>query len=291
MSKIKICTDSASDVSVELANELGIDLLCFPITVGDKGYREHVDFTTTEFYEILENAADLPHTSQVTVLDYGEVYEKNYDKGYTDLIVVTIASIGSNSNNNANMAKTSFYENHPDAVGKFNIIVIDSKSYTGGYGLPVLEAARKIKKGAEVDEIVSFLEDWFNSVYVYCTAFTLKYAKKSGRVNSVAAFVGEVLGLRPIIRFTDAVSETIDKVRGDKAVVPRMVELALEAMVPQTQYAVLVGSNSELSDELAEIMTKKLGYGPTEFIQVGATIACHLGHDVCGLIIKGQNRG
>ena len=42
MSKIKICTDSASDVSVELANELGIELLCFPITVGDKGYREQL---------------------------------------------------------------------------------------------------------------------------------------------------------------------------------------------------------------------------------------------------------
>jgi len=291
MSKIKICTDSASDVSVELANELGIDLLCFPITVGDKGYREHVDFTTKEFYEILENAQDLPHTSQVTVMDYTEVYEKNYEKGYTDLIVVTIASIGSNSNNNANMARTAFYEEHPEAEGKYNIVVIDSKSYTGGYGLPVIEAARKVQKGAEADEIIAFLNDWFESVFVYCTAFTLKYAKKSGRVNCVAAFVGEVLGLRPIIRFTDAVSETLDKVRGDKAVCPKMVDLACDAMVPQTQYAVLVGSNEELAEEVAELMTKKVGYGPTEYIQVGATIACHLGHDVSGIIVKGPNRG
>ena len=90
--------------------------------------------------------------------------------------------------------------------------------------------------------------------------------------------------------FVDAVLETIDKIRGNKNILPRMTEIALEKMVPQTPYAILVGSNKETADELVEMLTKRLGYKPSHYLQVGATISCHLGHDVAGVIIKGENR-
>ena len=290
MQKLKIMTDSASDVSPEVAKELNIKVIGFPITLGDKGYREHVDMTTFEFYELMENSEELPHTSQVTVLDYTEAYNEALEQGYTDLINVVISSTGSNSYNNAIMARDSFYEEKPELKDKFNIVVMDSKGYTGVYGFPVIEAAKKIIKGDSLDKITSFLQDWFDSGIILCTAYSLKYARKSGRVNCVAAFVGEVLGLKPIIAFKDAVSETIDKVRGNKLVLPKMVDIAVENMIPQTPYAVLVGSNKDTSDELADLMTKRVGYKPDCFIQVGATIACHFGHDVAGFIIKGENR-
>lgn len=290
MSKVKIMTDSASDVSLAQAEKYGISLVNFWIIVNDKECREHVDFTTQEFYKVLEDAQDLPHTSQILVADYLAAYEKEYEDGVTDLINAVIASIGSNSYNNACMAREKFYEKHPEAKDKINITVMDSKAYTGAYGLPVIEAAKKIQKGAEAAEIIAFLTDWFDSSVIVCTAFTLKYARKSGRVGCVAAFVGEMLGLKPIITFRDAVSETVAKVRGEKAVIPQLVDYAVEHMVPQTPYSVLVGSHSERSDEIIKLMKKKVGYGPVEIHEVGATIACHLGHDVAGVIIKEPNR-
>ena len=290
MAKIKLITDSASDISPDQAKEQNIHLIGFPITVGEKGYREHVDFTREEFYEIMKSNDEIPHTSQVLTTDYFEAYSKAFDEGYTDIINVVIASIGSNSFNNANMAVDMFFDERPEAKGKVNIHVLDSKAYTGAYGLPVMEAAKKIKKGAEPDEILSFLVDWSDSAAIICTAFTLKYARKSGRVGCVAAFVGEVLGLRPIITFEDAISNTVAKIRGDKMVVPKMVEIAAEKMVPQTPYAILVGSNEEYNKEIIDAMKKKVGYAPTEIFGVGATIACHLGHEVVGIIIKEPNR-
>lgn len=290
MSKVRIMTDSASDVSLAQAEKYGISLVNFWIIVNDKECREHVDFTTQEFYKVLEEAQDLPHTSQILVADYLAAYEKEYEDGVTDLINAVIASIGSNSYNNACMAKDKFYEKHPEAKDKINITVMDSKAYTGAYGLPVIEAAKKIQKGADAAEVIAFLTDWFDSSVIVCTAFTLKYARKSGRVGCVAAFVGEVLGLKPIITFRDAVSETVAKVRGEKAVVPQLVDYAVEHMVPQTPYSVLVGSHPERSDEVIKLMKKKVGYGPVELHEVGATIACHLGHDVTGVIIKEPNR-
>lgn len=286
MSKIKIMTDSASDVSVAQAEKYGIRLINFWLLVNDKECREHVDYTTKEFYDVLENSSELPHTSQILIADYLEAYESEYADGTTDLINVTIASIGSNSYNNACAAKEEFYKKHPDAEGKMNITVMDSRAYTGAYGLPVIEAAKKIQKGATVDEIIPFLQNWIDSSVIVCTAFTLKYARKSGRVGCVAAFVGEMLGLKPIIAFRYAVSETVAKIRGDKAVIPQLVDYAVEHMVPKTPYSVLVGSHSERSDEIIKLMKKKVGYEPTEIHEVGATIACHLGHDVTGIIIK-----
>lgn len=291
MAKIKIITDSASDISPVQAAEHNIHVIGFPITVGDKGYREHVDFTREEFYEILKESGDeLPHTSQVLTTDYFEAYEKAYNEGYKDIICAVIASIGSNSYNNAVMAVDMFFDEKPEAKGKVRIHVLDTKGYTGAYGFPVIEAAKKIKKGANADDVLGFLNDWFDSAVIVCTAFTLKYARKSGRVGCVAAFVGEVLGLKPIITFRDAVSETVAKIRGEKAVIPKMVEYAENTMVPQTPYAILVGSNEEFNKEIISAMKKKIGYAPTEILGVGATIACHLGHEVVGIIIKEPNR-
>ena len=163
MSKVKIMTDSASDVSVEQAEKYGIALVNFWIIVGERSLRENVEYSTKEFYKLMDESEDMPHTSQIRVEDYVSEYEKQFEDGVTDLINVVIASIGSNSYNNAVAAKDEFFKKHPEADGKMNITVMDSKGYTGVYGLPVMEAAKKIQKGAEADEIIAFLNDWFDS--------------------------------------------------------------------------------------------------------------------------------
>lgn len=290
MQRIKIMTDSASDISKKQAEEYGIKVIGFHIIVGDNSYLEGVDIETRKFYDILETSDELPHTSQVTLDEYVKAYKELYIEGYSDIINVTISSTGSNSYNNAIMAIEEFYDECPEAKDKISVTVLDSKGYTGVYGFPVIEAAKKLKKGETKENLVAFLNDWFASGVIVCTAYTLKYARKSGRVGCATAFVGEVLGIKPIITFIDAVSETVDKVRGSKLVIPKLAEIALTKMVPQTPYAILFGKNKEYADEIANIMKNQTGYEPTEYLEVGATISCHLGCDVAGVIIKGQKR-
>lgn len=290
MHKIRLMTDSASDISTQQAQQYDIKVIGFHIVVGEMTYREGLDITTEEFYNILNSTEELPHTSQITQIDYISAYEDAYKDGYTDVVNVVISSTGSNSFNNANMAKDEFFANNPEALNKMNIYVLDSKGYTGAYGFPVIEAAKKIKKGAGIETVLGFLQDWIESAVVVCTAYTLKYAKKSGRVGCVAAFVGEVLGIKPIITFIDAVSKTVDKVRGNKMLIPTLSDVAVDLAVPQTPYAILVGSNKEVAEELATLMKKKTGREPTEYLNVGATIACHLGDDVAGVVVKGERR-
>ena len=290
MQKIKILTDSACDITKEQELDLDIKIMCFPVTVGDVGYRERIDFTNEQFYEMMDHCDGIPTTAQVTVFEFVEAYKEIFKEGYTDIIQVTISSTGSNTYNAALMARNGFFEEVPEAKGKFNIKIVDSLNYTGVYGYPVTQAAMKAIKGSTVDEILSYLNDWFACGMVFFAPYTLEYVKKSGRVSCAAAFVGEVLGLRPIIKIADGISSTIEKVRGDKNILPKLLEVAVAEMIPQTPYLIVKGSMDEQPDELAAMMTKKIGYPPEGFCQIGAAVACNAGHKVAGLVIKGKKR-
>lgn len=73
---------------------------------------------------------------------------------------------------------------------------------------------RMAAAGASVEEIAAYIQDWVDHVRVLFVAFDLKFAKKSGRVSAAAAFVGEALGLKPIMTFENGASKVVTKVRG-----------------------------------------------------------------------------
>ena len=289
MAKIKIMTDSACDISPELEKELDILIIPFKVAMGDKSYVSRVDFDNEKFYEMLDSYDGIPATSQITAFEYGEIFEKLYNEGYTDIINTTINSKGSATHGNALMAAYEFFENHPEAKDKFHIYNLDSKSYSGGYGYPVIEAAKKAKKGQSAKTIVSYLKDWLDNGVIFFAPYTLKYAKKSGRIPSAAAFVGEVMGLRPIMRIQNNEIVTENKVRGDKAIIPKILDCCKKEMIPQTPYCIIYGNDKSVGDELTQVMTKAVGYPPSEIIQIGAAIAINAGPKVVGVAIKSQN--
>ena len=286
MAKIKLITDAASDISPENEKKLDIRVIPFKVAMGDKSYTSGVDFDNEKFYQMLDDYNGIPTTSQITVFDYEEIFKEYYDKGYSDIINVTINSEGSATYNNACMAAANFFESCPEAKGKFNIYNIDSEGYTGTYGWPLMQAAEKIKKGIPADEIAAYIQDWVKNCVIYFAMYTLKYARKSGRIPSAAAFVGEVMGLRPVMRIHDHQIKTHTKVRGDKAVIPKILDLTCDEIIPQTPYCIVYGKDERVRDELAEAMTKKLGYPPADSFQIGAAIAINAGPLVVGVIFK-----
>ena len=288
MAKIKLLTDAAADISPEYEKELGIRVIPFKVAMGDKTYTSGVDFDNDKFYKMLDAYDGIPATSQITAFEYEEIFKEYYDKGYTDIINVTINREGSATYNNACMAAESFFENNPEAKGKFEIYNIDSEGYTGAYGWPVIQAAGKIKKGCSAKEIAAYIQDWVSNCVIYFAMYTLKYARKSGRIPSAAAFVGEVMGLRPVMRIHDHEIKTFTKVRGDKAVIPKILDLTADEIIPQTPYCVVYGRDEAVRDELARALTKKLGYPPADFFQIGAAIAINAGPNVVGAIFKSQ---
>lgn len=289
--KILLMTDTASDISDEDLIKGGIVMLPIPLAIDGKGYLERVDFTTAEFYERLARAKELPSTSHILSPTYEQAYQDALEQGYTHVINVTITSKGSNMFGAAVQAKIQFYRQNPEALEKMQITVLDSGSYSLGYGYPIVEASKKIAAGKSAGEIVAYLDDFFSRTEIVFAVYSLEYAKKSGRIPAAAAFVGDVLGLRPIISIIDGVTTVTEKVRGDKNVIPRVVEYAYgRAADKKCATAVVTGSLEGTREEISKAISKRFGGAPRAFFQAGAAITINSGPKVVGMIIQGEKR-
>ena len=290
MSKIMIVTDSCCDLSKETIEELGITVLPFTLTMGGETFREIFDKSTQEVYDLMASSDEIPKHSQISPLTFEETYKKLYDEGYTDVICVSINSQGSGTYNNSIIGKDDFFENNPEANGKMRIFNIDSKSYTVLYGYPIMEAVKKIRKGASVEEIVAYFDDWFKVSAIYAVPYNLKYARKSGRISAAKAFAGELLGLKPIIEFADGETNTVDKIRGEKNIVPKLVECVEKRMTPQTPYIMLHGRDDTLAKEIEKELIKRTGRKAETYQSIGAVVSANIGPDIVAVLIRRKDK-
>ena len=282
--KIKLMTDSVSDISKERADALGIYMLYMPITIEGEAKREELDFTREEFYEMIERAKEYPSSAQVTPFEILEAYEQIAAEGVTDLIYTTIGSGGSGTYNNAVMAREQYYEEHPQSQMKIHIL--DGRNYTAAYGYAVAEAAKMLTRGASVSEIIDYIEDWTKHAGLYFIPMTLKYVRRSGRVSAAAAFAGELLGLKPFCRICNCQSSVIQKVRGEQNLIPKMIEVVKAEMQPHSPYLVMQAADTEIAKEFGAALTKALGYPPEGYWSIGPAITCNAGPHTIGFLIK-----
>lgn len=288
--KIKFIADTASDIPDDLLLEYDIDMPSVPITIDGKGYYERRSFTIPEFYRILSRTKEIPKTSRVPVEDYQNCYYRAYQQGFTDIINVTINAGGSGTNASAHMAAELFYAEYAEAKDKINIHIIDSRTYTMAYGYPVVESAKMARAGKSVKDILDYLEDFFSCLEIYLACFTLEYAKKSGRINAAAAFVGDVLGLRPIISMIDGETKIVERVRGEKMLLTQLLRYFDQHHNPADPFAIAAcGDVSEYGLLLQEALQKKLGR-EVPLYYAGASIVINSGPKIVAIICRGKKR-
>lgn len=284
MSRIKIVTDSAADIPAELRRQWDIEVLPFPIEAGEREYLDGEDLSAQEFYVLLQSLPDIPTHAQLTGYVFEQCYERAYLAGYADLIYTSINSKASATCQNALQAREEFFEDHPEAKGKFEITIIDSLTYTMGYGWAVLQGAKLAAGGADAGEVASCIRGWVDRVRILFVPYDLKFAKKSGRVSAAAAFAGEALGLKPIMTFEDGVSKVLTKVRGEKNVVPAILNICREEREEGMPYLIIRAGNAAQADLLSSQAAETLGQAPDLEYYIGGVIAINAGPNLAGII-------
>lgn len=282
--KIKISTDSTADISPTLCQELNISILPIMLITESGEYRDAFDITPEEFYPVLAATEKLPSSSAVTPYLYTELYEETYQAGYTDQIHVTINSKGSGTHQNAFLARDMFYQEHPEATDTFRIHIIDSMTYSMGYGLAVMEAAKMAKNGESVSSILTMIEDFLAHSRILVIPLDLKCVKKSGRVSAAAAFVGDAIGLKPIITFENGESKILEKVRGEKAALKKIVEMFREEYVPEKPFAIAKAANTEAVNALRSALQSELGAENIFDFFLGCIISLNIGQNAVGIV-------
>lgn len=271
-----------------MREELDIQVLPFPIAMGDKEYQDGYDFTPEEFYGMLLSAPQIPTHAQLTPFVFSECYEKAYDNGYTHLIYTSINSKGSATYQNAVQAREEFYEDHPEAKKNFQITIIDSHNYTMTYGWAVIQGAKMAAVGTDPDKVIAYIQDWLDHVRVLFAPLDLRFAKKSGRVSAAAAFVGDALGLKPIMTFENGDSKILSKVRGEKNLIPTILERCRKTRQAESPYMVIKADNAPMADALIQACQEEFGAKPDMVYPIGGVIAINAGPNLIGVIYREQ---
>ncbi|CDB67886.1 degV family protein [Eubacterium sp. CAG:252] len=270
MANITIITDSASDISQN--NNKGVTVLPMTITFGEENYEDGVSLTPDNFYMKLIESSALPKTSQVSPYAFGQAYENSL-KSADYVIVITLSSKLSGTYQSACIAAD-------DYDGR--VFVIDSENVTVGEQILIDYALSLIDKGIEVNTIVSQLNTIKKRIRLVALLDTLEYLKKGGRISSGAAFLGNVLSIKPVIAIVDGEVSFLGKARGSKQgnnfLIQQVdtyggIDYSLPVLLGYT------GCSTVLMDKyIKDSSSLWEGRIPVpDIIQVGATIGTHIG--------------
>lgn len=278
MKQIIIVADSTADVPKAMVEEYGIHIVPMRLAFGEETFIEGINITVEEFYDRLSKSRDLPTTSQTSPSQYVEVYQ-NLMQQYPEasIISIHISSGMSGTYQSAVLAKSMIEEEHGEAV---DITVIDSLSATYGFGLQVVLAARMAKAGASVPEIVAEVDRVGKARQVYFLVDVLDYLQKGGRLGKAAAIFGTLLNIKPILSVNDeGAIYAVDKIRGHKKAVSRVVELFVKDYGDQRDINIAVCDcvNPEGAEEILRLMGEHFTIHEVVRTSIGAVVGTHVG--------------
>ncbi len=206
---VRIVTDSLSDITGDLTEELGIDVVPLYVRFGEKVYRDRIEMTTGEFYRKLVQDDTLPTTTQPPPGDFFNVFSK-LAKETDEILVIVVSSKLSGTYQSALQAKNLM-------EGKCRIEIIDSLTVAMGLGLVVISAAKKAQAGASLDELVDSVHKTMTRSHLIIFFDTLQYLAKGGRIGKAQGFLGSILSFKPILTIKDGEMAPLTRVRSRAA--------------------------------------------------------------------------
>jgi DegV family protein with EDD domain len=192
---VKIITDSLSDITSNMAKELGITVVPLTVLFGHESFLDRVTISTDEFYHRLIHGSVWPTTTQPTPAAFLEVYNKLAEET-DEILVITLSSKLSGTYQSAMGAKGMFEK-------KCRIEVIDSETVAMGLGLIVISAAKKAQAGADLDELVETVRRAIPRSHFIVYFDTLTYLAKGGRIGKATELLGSVLSIKQILTVKD----------------------------------------------------------------------------------------
>ena len=288
MARIKIITDSASDIPQSILEQYNISFLPICVVIDDKIYRDGYDLNRKEYMQNLRTMEHIPTTSMVPMSMFEEEFKKNLDE-YDHQILITMSAKGSGGNNAAHLVKQQL----EDEMGKeLPITILDSERYSMLYGMTAVEMAKRASEGAELDELLEIYEKGLKTSNAYFMVDDLKHLEKGGRIKPGVALIGGLLGIKPILTVNDGLVENIGKERGKPKAIAKIVDLTVEAYDREKNGKIWIANADadETCDEVIALLKEKLGNPEIEKYDIGCVISTHAGAGVVGIIFdkKGE---
>lgn len=220
MPKIAVVTDTDSSLSAEIAEKYHITQVPIHIQFGDETYVTGKDIDDEKLFKMIDAQNTLPTTAAPSPNDYQITFQSVFEQGADQIICICCSSKISAIYNSALMAAKMFPENA--------VSVLDTTQLCLAEGFQAIHAAKMAADGAEMDEILSHLEELRTRIHVYGALPTLKYLAMGGRVGKLAAGFADTLEIKPILTSRDGKLDLLEKVRTWRKARERLIDLAQE---------------------------------------------------------------
>lgn len=203
---VRIATDSASDITQEKAKEWGITVIPLKVRFGDEEYLDGKTLSAHEFYKKLIETDEIPKTSQISPYEYAELFREAEAAG-DELIFFSLSAGVSGSYQSAMIAAADFSD---------RIHVIDTRQFCISEYIIVQRAVQMRDQGMNATEITEAISEEMKKAHVIAVFDTLEYLKLGGRLPAAAAFLGNMLMIKPVITIEEGLVKIIGKARGSK---------------------------------------------------------------------------
>lgn len=270
---MRIFADSASDLPKQFFETNQVELAPLRVHIDDKEYEDINDIDSTEIYAEIRNGKQ-PKTSQVSPEHFLRIFE-DLAKSGEEGIYIAFSSELSGTYSTSVMMKEQLMETYPD----LKLAIIDSRCASLGYGLLVKEAVKLRNEGldaAAIEEKIRWNAKHMEHIF---TVDDLDYMARGGRVSKASAFIGGLLNIKPVLHVEDGKLVPIEKVRGTKKVMKRIVEL-VEERGGNLEGQVIAISHADVLDkaqELKEMLLEKFQPEEIGIYLIGSTIGAHTG--------------
>ena len=278
---IKIVTDSTCDLDKKTAQDLSIEIVPLNVHFGDEVYKDGIEINSDNFFDKLINGSIYPKTSQPSVGEFIDVYEKLGNDG-SDIVSIHISDQLSGTINSARQAAKHL-------EGKVKVHIIDSKQISISLGLITISAATAIKEGKELNEVLDLIASLIARSHVFTALDTLEYLEKGGRIGKAKSLVGKILNFKPIIGSADGIIDAFGRGRSNTACMIKLEEL-VKSTGEIESIGIVYSTDKSLADKFSEQITQNLKLEkPPKSYQIGPVIGVYGGPNVIGVGIISKN--
>ena len=287
MNTYRIVTDSCCDFTREQYEKL--NLIWVPLTLRYKG--EEIDGYTEpeelhDFYDGIR-AGEMPTTAAVNPESWANAMEIALKNGQ-DVLCMTFTSALSTTHQSAVIAASELREKYPER----KILVVDTLCAALGQGLLVYKACEKRDEGYSLEQLHGWVEENKLHICHWVTVDDLNHLKRGGRISAATAFVGGMLGIKPIIHVdNEGRLVNIGKCRGRKVAMELLSDKLAKTGTDVETIFIAHGDCPEDAAALEKLCREKCPQVKNVMTgYVGGVIGAHTGPGVLVVFFLGEGR-
>lgn len=288
MTNYVILTDSGTDFTQEMVQELDVELLDLTVTLEGGEPKANSELDLTELYAFLREKKSAS-TSAINLDTFIEKMTHYLEQG-KDILYLGFSSGLSSTYASGKLAAEELSEKYPDR----KIYTVDTLCASLGQGLLVYHAAKLRQSGADIETVRDFVESNKLNLCHWFTIDDLFFLKRGGRVSATTAVVGTMLGIKPVMHVdNDGKLINVGKARGRRASIDALFEKAKETMIGDRSDAVVFISHGDCAEDaryLADRVKNEIGVKEVRVGYVGAVIGSHSGPGTLALFFMGSKR-